>query len=898
MVAVSRKTPGIRRVCILLVAALLFFALGSSNAPAESADEPHILLLYAYGYGGRGVELFSEGFFKAITEAGFSVSNVYAEYLDLQRNRELPDYRRNLRKTLENKYGRRRIDLIVTVQQPALAFLLTEGRDIAPDAAVITLQHRPLLEEEKAGRRIVGEVNQFDIKGTLERAIELFPKTRQVLFASGSSEADVTLAEQAAAVALPYREHLEFKYTTGMTLDEILLQVANLPPQSIIIFTQYNRDSKGRVALAYEAEKMIIKAANAPVFGFYDYNLKNGGIGGSVIAVEASGSRTGKLAIELLQGLPPTAAGTLRMNENIPMFDWQQIRRFGGDPSRLPEGTIFLNRPPSAWQQYGGIIVGTLIFILSQSLLIVALLVNIRRRKRVESVLSKSEAEFHAIFEGMFDSVIFADLDRHIRLVNTAFSQMFGYRAEEAIGRTTEFLYTDPADYLDQGRRRFHGGPEIEGGSYELQYRRKDGSLFWAESNGTRVVGPGGAVLGIMSMQRDITEKRANEEEKIKFEAQLHQLQKMEAIGQLAGGVAHDFNNMLGVILGHTELAMDQMDPASPLLADLEEIRKAALRSADITRQLLAFARKQTVQPQVLDLNETVEGMLKMLRRLIGEAIQLVWSPGADLWPVRVDPSQIDQILANLCVNARDAITDIGKITVETANCAFEVEDCNENTVHFPGEYVRIAVSDNGCGMEKDLLLHIFEPFFTTKGVGEGTGLGLATVYGAVQQNHGFINAYSEPGQGTTFSIYLPRHMSTAAQVPVQSPPEPAARGHETILLVEDEPAILGMIRAILQGLGYAVLPANSPGEALALVEQFAGDIHLLLTDVIMPEMNGHTLAEQILTSRPTMKCLFMSGYPANVIAYQGVLDDGICFIHKPFAKKELAAKIRQVLAA
>ncbi|SFN94674.1 PAS domain S-box-containing protein [Formivibrio citricus] len=495
------------RLILLFLACCAFLA-----QPVQAADlsQKRILLLYAYGYGGRGVELFSDGFFKSMTEAGFPVTNVHAEYLDLQRNRDVPGYREELREILHKKYAQRRIDLIVTLQQPALEFLLAEGREIAPQAPVITIQHRPLLETEKRGRSIVGEVNQFDIKGTLARALELFPQTQRVVFVSGSSAADIKVAEQAAQVAQPWKERLAFEYTIGMTLDDILQRVASLPPKSLIVFTQYNVDAKGRVALAYEAENMIVKAANAPVFGFYDYNLRNGGIGGSVIPVEASGERAGRLALDMLQGAGTADVGTLRMNESMPMFDWQQIQRWGGDVSRLPANTRFVNRPPAAWEQYGTVIAGTVAFLLAQSVTIAVLLANIRRRKRAEAVLGENEAKFRAIFDSIFDSVIFADTSRRIRLVNPAFTRTFGYSADEVIGRTTEFLYADPADYIEQGRRRFRDGTS-EGGTYELRYRRKDGSEFWAESSGARITGPGGEVLGLMGMHRDITERKVAE---------------------------------------------------------------------------------------------------------------------------------------------------------------------------------------------------------------------------------------------------------------------------------------------------------------------------------------------------------------------------------------------------
>jgi PAS domain S-box-containing protein len=395
---------------------------------------------------------------------------------------------------------------------------------------------------------------------------------------------------------------------------------------------------------------------------------------------------------------------------------------------------------------------------------------------------------------------------------------------------------------------------------------------------------------------RFITELKRAEEEKGSLEAQLIHAQKMESVGRLAGGVAHDFNNMLGVIMGHTELALNLVEPGGSLYQDLQEILKAANRSAGLTRQLLAFARKQTVSPKVLDLNVTIEGMLKMLRRLIGEDIDLVWMPGLDLWTVKMDPSQIDQMLANLAINARDAIAGVGKVTIGTNNVVLDESTCSGRSGFAPGEYVLLSVSDTGAGMGKDVLDHIFEPFFTTKEVGQGTGLGLATVYGIVKQNEGSVDVYSEPGLGTTFKIYLPRYVEVAFQSPTETLIGKIPEGTETVLIVEDEDAILNIAKTILDRLGYTVLTANSPARALRLAGEYAGDIHLLITDVVMPEMNGRELANRLTAAKPGLKCLFMSGYTANIIAHHSVLEEGVHFIPKPFSVKALAEKAREAL--
>jgi signal transduction histidine kinase/CheY-like chemotaxis protein len=419
--------------------------------------------------------------------------------------------------------------------------------------------------------------------------------------------------------------------------------------------------------------------------------------------------------------------------------------------------------------------------------------------------------------------------------------------------------------------------------------QRKDGKLFTEDVTISPVCDASGQIVNYVAVNRDITER-------LQLEAQLFQAQKMESVGRLAGGIAHDYNNMLGVILGYGELALEKVKPGEPLHEDLEKMLAAANRSKDITRQLLAFARKETIAPEVLDLNATVESMLKMIRRLIGEDIDLAWLPGSGLWSVSMDPSQVDQIIANLCVNARDAITNVGRITIETDNVAFDMDYCTDHVGFVPGDFVMLAISDNGSGIAPQDLDKVFEPFFTTKGQGKGTGLGLATVYGIVKQNDGFINVYSEPGNGTTIRIYLPRHTGRMDEVDRKSGSEIPSGCGETVLFVEDDGAILELGRRILVSLGYLVLAATTPGEAIALAKAHSDGIHLLITDVVMPEMNGRQLSKQLQSLHRDLKILFISGYTADVIAHRGVLETGVHFLSKPFSKKDLAVKVRQVL--
>lgn len=521
---------------------------------------------------------------------------------------------------------------------------------------------------------------------------------------------------------------------------------------------------------------------------------------------------------------------------------------------------------------------------------------EIQERKKAENAQKESMAMLRTLIHAIPDLVWLKDQQGVYLFTNQRFESFFGAPEKDIVGKTDyDFLETELADFFRKNDILAMENAKPTKNEEEIFFA-SDGHREILETIKTPLYSNNGAIIGVLGIGRDLTERKRAEEEKEILSSQLQQAQKMEAIGILAGGVAHDFNNMLGVIIGHSEMAMDQVAPAHPLFADLKQIRKAAERSADITRQLLAFARKQTVAPKVLDLNETVEGMLNMLKRLIGENIDLIWAKGADLWHVKVDPSQIDQILANLCVNARAAIAGVGKITVETENITFDERYTTSHMDAMPGDYVRISVSDSGCGMDKQTLARIFEPFFTTKKFGDGTGLGLAMVFGAVKQNNGFLNVYSEPGEGSTFKIYLPRYLGGDGQGRPEISIECVAHGQETILLVEDEPTLLTMTMAMLQRLGYAVVPAGSPDEAIRLTAECTGKIDMVMTDVIMPGMNGRDLVQHLLTKLPDLKCLFMSGYTANVICHHGVLDEDIHFIQKPFCRRELAVKIRQVL--
>jgi two-component system, cell cycle sensor histidine kinase and response regulator CckA len=512
---------------------------------------------------------------------------------------------------------------------------------------------------------------------------------------------------------------------------------------------------------------------------------------------------------------------------------------------------------------------------------------DMTEQKRMEAELENNYSLLSAVIESTPDAVSVKDLQGHYLMINSAGAHMLGLTAEEVLGKDASTLFgADAARQMSEDERRVMESGAMQ--PYEQSvtvngvtrtYLATKGPYHDKQDN----------VIGEIGILRDITEHKH-------LEAQLLQSQKMESIGQLAGGIAHDFNNMLAAVIGFIGSARLELPQQSSIQYDLEAAESAAWRAAGLTRQLLAFARKQVVEPRVLNLNTVIMDMDKLLRRLIGEDIDLITLPAPDLWQVKVDPGHIEQVIVNLAVNARDAMPNGGKLTIETANVMLDADYTDQHVGVIPGVYVMLAISDTGCGIEAEVRQHIFEPFFTTKEIGKGTGLGLSTCYGIIKQHGGHIWVYSEVGQGTTFKIYLP---------PLDELPGAELRpdealvvllGSETVLLVEDEPLVRELATTILHAQGYTVLAASNGEEALGVVHATAGTIDLLVTDVVMPGMRGKVLAQQLTSIYPHIKVLFISGYATDAITQHGQLEPGAHFLSKPFTRTALARKVREVL--
>jgi len=499
--------------------------------------------------------------------------------------------------------------------------------------------------------------------------------------------------------------------------------------------------------------------------------------------------------------------------------------------------------------------------------------------KRTEQALRESEGRYRNLFESAPDGIFVADSEGTYVDANPSGLGMLGYTRDELVGmKSADILAPTEIGRVDSALSDIKQGIQH---NQAWQFQRKDGSRFEADVLATMM-----ADGRILALVRDATARK-------RLEEQLRQSQKMEAVGRLAGGVAHDFNNSLGVILGYTELLMRQSDEGQR--GKLEQILKATRRASGLTRQLLAFSRKQIVDPKVLDLNALVSDLEAMLGRLIGEDVDLAIVPGADLGQVKADEGQLEQVVMNLCVNARDAMPDGGMLRIETANSELAAGHSAQHEPIPPGRYVMLAVSDTGGGIDEKILDRIFEPFFTTKAEGKGTGLGLAMVYGTVKQAGGHVQVRSEMGRGTTFEILLPRLDEPASAAEAEEAPMPA-RGWETILLVEDEGALRAIAREILEEHGYRVIEAEGPSEAIDIAKRHPDPVHLLVTDVVMPGMNGRLLAERLKSARPDLRILYMSGYTDDVIAHRGVLESGTLLLEKPFTARALLGRVRLAL--
>jgi two-component system cell cycle sensor histidine kinase/response regulator CckA len=1000
----------------VLCAAFVTLMVSSSGWAQDSGNPPkRVLILYSFDNEEGIYTGFDHVFRSQLRSAVRDRVEFYTEYLDLVRFPG-PAHAANLVKLLQLEFSENKPDLIVPVSYAAMQFLLNEGKELFPGTPVVALFNARRLDEVKrriasnvAGRGITGVASTDEPNRTLDLALRLQPDTQRVVAVVGSSPLEKYWVDQLKHDFSAYRQTVEVTYLTGLTMNELLTRVAELPPHTVILSTFFFEDARGQFFLQEEALDLITRAAHVPVYAIYSSHIGHGVVGGRMTDSENLGRQIAGSAKRVLNGESAASIPIVVDNSAQDTVDWRQLQRWNISEKRLPPSTVELFREPSVWERYRSAIVAVISLCILETVLVLALLFSVGRRRRAEQALLREKTLADAVIESLPGVFLLQDkagknlrrnknaetftrygpaevsvldnvADKHKETVQRAKQEAFergsghieadilvedggtapyyftGVRvelegkpylaiigidltesrqAEEAVRRSEaelrsfvehapygigtisveqdRFLHANPALvkllgyqseaeilaltvsrdlYSDGDTRGFRAQPTRADffSAVEFTWKRKDGKPVMVQASGRRMSRPGSGGDIIEIIAEDVTARRLLEE-------QLRHAQKMEALGQLAGSIAHDFNNLLGVIIGYSELLSADLGSEGLMSARLETIKKAGQRAASLTSQLLAFSRRQVLQPKVLNLNSLVTETQKMLQRLVGEDIEqkLVLDPA--LGKTKADPGQIVQVIMNLAVNARDAMPKGGRLTIETTNVSFEDAINFYGVAVPPGEYVMLSVSDTGTGMDAETQLRIFEPFFTTKAAGKGTGLGLATVYGIVKQNGGYVFADSELRKGTIFKVYLPQ-----VDLPVEEASSPAATTagllpeSETLLVVEDERAFRDLLREGLQSRGYQVLVASNGVDALQVAERHNGPIRVLITDVIMPQMSGVELAKCLTKVRRNTDVLYMSGYADDKVGNISESDGELTLIQKPFYIDELVRKIQEIL--
>ncbi len=887
--------PRIQRAVLLW--ALFLFAVPAMAATADEPSDPRkcVLVLHSYHHGFSWSDSISRGISEVFADEP-QFAELRFEFMDT-RHVTNDAYLDAFADMLQIKYAAQCLDVVICADDHALQFMLDRGESLAPGVPIVFCSVSGFRPDMRDGRRLTGLRESIAMGETLELALRLHPDTREVVVITDESRTGQALRERAEVEFASLTDRVSVRYVDDKTVAELQDIVAEFSERTLVFLLIFGRDSQGRVFSHEQNLERLAPYCSVPVYSVWDFYLGHGIVGGKLADGVLEGAMAARLARRILAGENaadiPLGKSPLRY-----MFDWRQLDRFGLAEAALPPDSVLEHRSFSFYRTYRALIWSTLAVFMILVGLIVALFVSISRRRRVELEVRRSERRLRAVFEGASKvAFIIADVVGPVYTIqefSPGAEKIFGYSRDEILGDAVARLHLaeDAVRLADVLRRMQHGRKGLAG---ELTMVRQDGSHFPAWIATHPLYDEHGRLYAALGVIIDITDRRRAEEAREILEDQLRHSQRIEAVGQLAGGVAHDFNNLLQAILGYGELAEAETEPGSRVSDCIGEVLKASERAKVLVSQLLAFSRQQVLEMNNVDLNESVSEMMMMLRRVIGAHIELEVVPGRDLGTVRADRGQIGQILTNLCINARDAITDGGAITIETANVQLDEEFCANHAEARPGPYVRLSVADDGSGMDDVTISRIFEPFFTTKDVGKGTGLGLATVYGLVRQHGGLIRVASEVGEGSTFEIYLPRIERDSVGV-VDDATESVPGGTEVILLAEDDDMVRRLSKTMLEGVGYTVLVAADGVEALAVFAKHAAQVDLAVLDVVMPGLGGDAVFERMREVNPDVRVLFSSGYAMDGIHTDFVLDEGLDLLQKPYRHHDLLLKVREVL--
>ena len=878
------------RVRIMKIVLRLFLICGVAislvfpgNATAD-ADTKNVLVLSSYHLGFADVS--NSIYENTLKKEGRNVE-IYYEYLDTKRiNKE--GYYQSLKRFYADKLSDIKFDIIISTDDNALDFLLEYRIELFGDVPVVFggINNRDMVSLDKL-ESYTGFLEIINITPTIDFALAIHPDTKKILVVHDASQTGIGIKNNVVSIENKYPE-LEFEYVSGKdyNTDEMLNVTANLSSDTIALLLIWVMDREGYYTTQEETASLISKASPVPLYCVTAPIIGHGPVGGSVHDYNAHIQAIVDYAARLLNGESISDLPVVAQAFNQHTVDYKQLARWKIDASKLPAGTLIINKQRSFYYMNRSafmLVIGIVLFL---TLSIILLLVYITLKRQMEHALRESELRYRLLFESSRDALNINSPDGRIIAANQAFLDLFSYTSDD-IGKIYGVdIYKNPDDRPVILTKLLADGFIKD---FPVTLKTKGGKAIDALCTASVRKDESGNPQLFYVNTHDVSERN-------RLESQLLQAQKMESIGRLAGGIAHDFNNILTAILGYTDFAIESSSESDSIFGDLLEIKTNSERAASLTRQLLAFSRRQMTMPQRLNLNESLKNMDKMLKRIIGEDVHFDTIFDDDLWIVYVDPGQVEQVLVNLVVNARDAVGKHGAITVETANVTFNELKQQDHYELIPGEYVMLAVSDNGSGMDEGTKEKIFEPFFTTKEVGAGTGLGLSTCYGIVKQNNGFIWVYSEQGSGSTFKVYFPRDIEHGHESLKSSTKAALRGGSETILIVEDEEAVKNMMIRTLTEFGYSVHHAPDGVDALRLLEHENLSPDILLTDVVMPKMGGQELHEKMLLHFPMLKTLFISGYTENVLTRRGLDQSMAEILQKPFTRDSLLLKIRTML--
>jgi two-component system cell cycle sensor histidine kinase/response regulator CckA len=876
--------------------AAVFFA--ASLLPLWSATlkpaHPSVVVLNSYHDGFVWSDEELQGLEARLREA-FPGVEPRVEYLDTKRFSGEEQLKAD-RDFLVRKYAGFKADLVVALDNPALEMLLANPRTLFPGAPIVFAGVSDFSSlTVPAGERITGVSEVTDLAGTVRLALALHPDAKEMLLVADTTPSGTAVQRESEAVMAQFKDRLSYEFLPPSTFEEAAQSISLLPPDALLVILSYSTDRSGRSLSLSESTRLFTSHCPVPAFALHETRLGYGVVGGMMLSGIAHGRRAGDIAVRVLSGEDPSSIPVDSRGSAVPIFDYRQLQRFHIPLALLPRGSRIINRPVTVFSQYpvfSGVMTGIVTLLVAFACLLAA---SIFRRRETERELRASQANLRALLETTDDC--FCSRDREGRLIafNAAFARIVHDYAGIEVQPGMRFLQ--------------HFQPAVRHALEQLTGRclagRKASDIYEVDIRGERrfleisvyPIREGKLTIGTVEFARDITERKRAEKTLRESEEQLLQARKMEAVGRLAGGITHDFNNLLTVIKAYSDMAIESREEGDALLEDLQQIQNAVKRAASLTSQLLAFSRRQVREPRIFNLNELIGEMTKMLGRVIGENIELCTSLEEGLWSVKADAAQVQQIIMNLVLNARDAMPMGGLLTIATAN-AHSGTGPAAAASRADGDSVVLTISDTGRGMDQETLSHLFEPFFTTKEQGKGTGLGLSTVYGFVQQSGGTISCASRPGEGTTFRILLPR-AQTRDQEEKETPTASApAHRNGSILIVEDEDAVRVFLMRTLSAAGYTVAEAKNGAAALETLRSRTSPCDLVLSDVVMPLMGGPELSRRVREEFPQARVLFISGYAGESLSAQGVLENGTRVLKKPFGPRELLDAVHEVLDA